>query len=671
MERHVAGVACFQSEHAMAKYTKEDVLCVVNAMRQRERHGGFALLTGAGCSITAGIPLAPKLVEECQKTYPDVFNSTKPIDYGECMGMLSLDEREAIIGPYLDRQKLNWAHIAIATLIEKKWISRVMTFNFDSVLARACGLLGRYPATYDFGIAVTSNTDYLAKTCIIHLHGQGFGPVQMNSGEETKVHADGLRPLLQNTFENYPLVVLGYSGESDKVFDVLKEAYKRRHRIYWLGYEEEPKPHICALMAANPHVIHYFGGADADEFMIAVAQEAGCFPPKVFADPAAHLLDEMEYVVEFPLAKTTMKFDLLKDTRARLQQHGAQLQLGALSSRALSGNNDDILRSETTGVTKGVVGGVNEELSRKLSAWAHFNRGTELAVKASQTQSIADYEACLPDLEQAVVLNPQFYEALYNWGNAILDLAKLKGDEALFQQSFAKYEAALVIKPELHEALYNWGNALSDLAELKDDKSLFEQSVAKYEAALMIKPDDHQALYNCGNSLFALARLKGGEAFFEQAFAKYKAALEIKPDKDEVLTAWGTALSELANLKGDEALFEQAFVKYKAVLAIKPDLHETLDSWGAALLHLWRSSKDPALLVQAAEKLDLHDKLNPKKPYNSACLAAIRSDEERCHTLLVKAKEYGSLPSAKHLMEDLDLEPMRDKLWFQELVAGA
>jgi hypothetical protein len=391
--------------HTMTKYTKEDVLCVVNAMRQSTDKHGTALLTGAGCSITAGIPSASKLVEECHSAYPDRFKDKKPTDYGECMGMLVISEREAIIGPYLEKQKLNWAHIAIAALIEKKWINRVLTFNFDSAMARSCGLLGLYPATYDFGIGVTSNTDYLATPSIIHLHGQGFGPVQINADNETKKHAKGLRPLLKDTFEKFPLVVLGYSGESDKVFDELKKAYKNNKRIYWLGFEEEPKPHVRAFMAQHPNKIDYFGGADADEFMIAVAQEAGCFPPKVFADPAAHLLDEMRDVVEFPLAKDDTD-DVLKKSRSLLKEHGDKLKLPAVETAVILGDSAKIIAEEQKSKTS--KSEMRSPVMIKRAAWAHFKRGTELLEKAVQTKAIDDYEASFPYLERAVELSPKF-----------------------------------------------------------------------------------------------------------------------------------------------------------------------------------------------------------------------------------------------------------------------
>jgi NAD-dependent SIR2 family protein deacetylase len=149
---------------AMAKYTTNDVLELAGAIRRAPEKVAF--LTGAGCSLSAGIPLAKALVEEIRGKYPgEVERLVKPEqrrDYGACMGALAIDERKALLAPYLAKPKINWAHIALASLIRDGFVRRVLTFNFDSVLARACGLLGQYPATYDFGVSPSDQTDYLA-----------------------------------------------------------------------------------------------------------------------------------------------------------------------------------------------------------------------------------------------------------------------------------------------------------------------------------------------------------------------------------------------------------------------------------------------------------------------------------------------------------------------------
>ena len=229
----------------MAKYTDEIVRDLAAALKRDS--GGVAFLTGAGCSVTAGIPLAAQLVKQINDEYGnEIKRLVKPEqrgDYGACMGALALGERQRLLEPYLQNATINWANIALACMIHNRFVRRVLTFNFDSVLARACGLLARFPAIYDFGVSPSDRTDYLAEPCIVHLHGQGYGPVMTNSETETRAHAKKLLPLLNDTFARFPLVVIGYSGEADKVFHEIVGAYAGKYRIYWLGFEEGPKAH--------------------------------------------------------------------------------------------------------------------------------------------------------------------------------------------------------------------------------------------------------------------------------------------------------------------------------------------------------------------------------------------------------------------------------------------
>lgn len=432
----------------MAKFTEADVKELAALLHKNSE--GVAFLTGAGCSISAGIPIAPKLVEQINKEYPDTvrhLEESKRSDYGACMGILSLAEREELIKPYLENAKINWAHIALATLIEKKFVSRVLTFNFDSVLAHACGLLGIYPATYDFGISPSDRTDYLAQPCIVHLHGQGYGPVMMNSDEETQEHAEKLSPLLTHTLDKYPLVVVGYSGEADQVFEKLISLYTGRHRLYWLGYSEEPKSHLRAILnGKHRKLIHYIGGADADQFLIQLAQQLNCFPPQVFADPAGHLLAEMADIAAYPL-NDVGKTDILVDTVERLQSRRTALLLNSNQIAVLSNKPSEIDANDRS-------------IPDEIAAWALVQTGNEYFKLAKELNSQSAFQQAAHQYEMALKFKPDDIAALNNLGNAIALQGKLKQEVSMVILSFDKYETVLKIEPSNSEALYNWGNGL-------------------------------------------------------------------------------------------------------------------------------------------------------------------------------------------------------------------
>src|ERR1700733_13210489 len=131
-----------------------DIPYIAEALRHaKDRGQSGTLLIGAGCSVSAGIPLASEFIEIIKKEFPAAYNKAKNKTYPECMGQLLPADRRHLISKYIDEAKINWAHIAIAQLIKYGYISRVLTTNFDPLISRACALVGLYPAIYDLAVA--------------------------------------------------------------------------------------------------------------------------------------------------------------------------------------------------------------------------------------------------------------------------------------------------------------------------------------------------------------------------------------------------------------------------------------------------------------------------------------------------------------------------------------
>ena len=180
----------------------------------------ISIIIGAGASRSAGIPTAPTLVQIINRDYPHCLRDLTEIqrtNYGVVMGALSPKDRKKLIQPMLEASKINWGHIALACIIQKMNVSRILTFNFDLVLERAASLVGMHLPVYDFGVSPTRDVSALAAPAIFHLHGQSYGLRLMNSSEETTAHKEALRPLLADSLRNHLTIVMGYSGEADAV----------------------------------------------------------------------------------------------------------------------------------------------------------------------------------------------------------------------------------------------------------------------------------------------------------------------------------------------------------------------------------------------------------------------------------------------------------------------
>ena len=641
----------------MTKYTRDQVKALANVMNHAKgQNKPFAFLTGAGCSISAGVPAALGILKvindsglggsvQLKLGVDDVAKA----EYGKAMAILNSQERKEIIGPLLEEAKVNWGHIALAQLMDAGYVGRVLTFNFDSVLARACGLIGRYPAIYDFSMVPEHNGqfDYIAQPSIIHLHGQGTSLTMMNSEAETQSHAEKLAPLFKDTLQQFNLVVIGYSGQADGAFERLRTCASGQRRLYWCEYADVDTPdHVQGLIDNCKTMGEYWSGVDFDVLMVEIAQELGVFPPAIFKNPALHLLDEIAPIVPMP-EEIKGGAGLLDDLREKLESCSKIKPVIAAVRQALM-----LQQKWQEAIDLGQAEDDNNDDKSNL-AWAYVMR-------AAKSATDDDFYAAFKDYEVALAIKPDIHEALFNWGNALGKLAARKRDEGLYAQAFAKFEAALSIKPDKDEAFSNWGIALGELAALKQDEGLYAQAFAKYEAALAIKPDDNEALYNWGNALGELAALKQDASLYAQAFAKYETALAIKMDMHEALCNWGTYLAKLAAFKQDESHYTQAFAKYEAALAIKPDMYQALFNWGNALSELATLKQDEGLYAQAFAKYETALTIKPDK-YEALCnwgnalgeLAALKQDET------IFAKAFAKYEAALAIKPDLH-EPLHN-----------
>ena len=149
----------------MAQYTSENLKFLAAEMREaKQTHSPFALLTGAGCSFSAGIPLAPALVTKIAESYPHCVENLPAAsrgNYGDVMASITPQQREKMLKPILEKAQINWAHVAIACMMKVGFIGRALTFNFDPLLAKACGMCGHYPAIYDFGVSPAQTFDHI------------------------------------------------------------------------------------------------------------------------------------------------------------------------------------------------------------------------------------------------------------------------------------------------------------------------------------------------------------------------------------------------------------------------------------------------------------------------------------------------------------------------------
>ena len=237
------------------------------------------------------------------------------------------------------------------------------------------------------------------------------------------------------------------------------------------------------------------------------------------------------------------------------------------------------------------------------SSEAYYNWGTalmELAKTKSGNEAEELYNEAIKKYKEAIKIKKDYQEAYNNWGFALMELAKTKsGSEAeeLYNEAIKKYKEAIKINKDYYEAYNNWGNTLTLLTMTRPcDKAekLYNEAFKKYDEATKIKQNFPEAYNNWGNALYQLARTKSGietEELCNKAVEKYDKATKIKQNFPEAYYLWGVALTELAGIKSSseaEKLYKEAFKKYKLATMYMQNPHEVYYLWGIALTELAR-----------------------------------------------------------------------------------
>ena len=105
--------------------TIDDLLETVEKAKDQGR--SCSLLIGAGCSVTADVPAASGFVKVIRERYPQAYERADSKTYAKCMAELPHGVRRELITEFVKSAKINWAHIAIASLMKAGYVDRVLT----------------------------------------------------------------------------------------------------------------------------------------------------------------------------------------------------------------------------------------------------------------------------------------------------------------------------------------------------------------------------------------------------------------------------------------------------------------------------------------------------------------------------------------------------------------
>lgn len=259
--------------------------------------GVYALLLGSGVSTAAGIPTGWQVVVDLMRraaaathhddpaaveaaaTDPEEWwaerGDGEPLGYSNLLGSLAATSaaRQALLAGYFEPSEADLenggkqptaAHKAIASLVARGAVRVILTTNFDRLMERALEEVGISPQVIHTPGQVQAATPLAhSKVTIVKLHGDYLDLEQRNTIDELSTYPEAYDQLLDRIFDEYGLIISGWSADWDHALvAALERRATRRYPLFWGAYST-PSEKAGRLIAQHDGAV--IGNVTADD----------------------------------------------------------------------------------------------------------------------------------------------------------------------------------------------------------------------------------------------------------------------------------------------------------------------------------------------------------------------------------------------------------------------
>ena len=258
--------------------------------------GVYALLLGSGVSRAAQIPTGWEITLDLIRRLaalsgespasPEAWYSekygTEP-DFSVLLAELAKTpaERQQLLRRYWEPTQEEReqgdkaptvAHRAIAKLVADGYIKVIITTNFDRLIESALGEEGVQPQTLSTVDQIQGAVPIVrAPYTVLKLHGDYLNTRIRNTPQELEKYPEEYNRLLDRIFDEFGLIVCGWSAEWDAALrDAIYRAVSRRYTTYWTVHGELGERGQALIAHRQAETISI---QDADSFFQALADQ--------------------------------------------------------------------------------------------------------------------------------------------------------------------------------------------------------------------------------------------------------------------------------------------------------------------------------------------------------------------------------------------------------------
>jgi NAD-dependent SIR2 family protein deacetylase len=243
---------------------------IMLATSMHAQPGVYAVLLGSGVSTASGIPTGWGVVQDLVKRVAALAESAAgeesqhvaaarkdpeawwrgqfgtDLGYSALLAALAPTQatRQGLLAPFFEattseaeegKKQPSRAHHAIAQLVKRGAVRVIVTTNFDRLMEQALSEVGVQPQIISRPSAVSGMVPLAhAPATLVKLHGDYLDTESLNTDEELAQYSPEWTGLLSQIFDEYGLVISGWSADWDTALvRAIEEASSRRYPLYW------------------------------------------------------------------------------------------------------------------------------------------------------------------------------------------------------------------------------------------------------------------------------------------------------------------------------------------------------------------------------------------------------------------------------------------------------
>jgi tetratricopeptide (TPR) repeat protein len=617
--------------------------------------GKAVFLVGAGCSKSAGVPLGSEIVSKCllelAKSYSN--GEVEKASPDEALAWLKTNRQFPEHGLYgylfehhyqdpTDQQriileainscsgKINWAHLCLGELVNKRYVHTVLTTNFDQLVLEGIIRTGILPVVADGVESLTRVSGKPSTPQVVHLHGSMHTYRPLNSAtaiRDTDQELPFKGAMYSLLHDSSLLIVIGYAGGEEGVMSMLIESAKRLPDkvIYWVQRDTNPdelsvKAKELLGCGKNKFLVP---DQDADAFFAELMKGLALGTPDWMRRPVASLQEHASRIASTDNKEISGEVARYQKRLGGLERHLEQedfqeKMLGDVRELRLANKHLDAL-----GLLRKMEASNDPEIwgMRAESAYQAGRHSLDSVLLEESIQALKRYLMLVPKESFA----EDWADGQNNLGVVLSLLGKRESGAEKLRESVAAYEKALEIytrerMPMQWAAIqHNRGASLATLGQRESDPEELQEAVVVFEETLKERARERDplawAMTQCslGNALKSLGVLESDVNMLKRAVSVFEEALK-EWTRERVPSEWaltqnnmGGALRALGEYESDPVSLQRAIAAFEEAhkertLERSPvEWAQTQSNMGNALMCLGNLNSDVEQLERARD----------------------------------------------------------------------